>query len=504
MIDIAFDQYQRYKTTEIIVNALKEYHKLKSIKIIEVGANEHKNLEKFLDKDDIYYLDINIPKNLENDSRYILGDATNLVNIRDNEYDMVVALDVYEHIPDDKREDFLKELDRVSKYGVMICAPFNYKHVEDAEVRANEYFKSLTGENFIWLKEHIDEKLPSIDKTNDIIRNMNRKLINFEHGDIYLWEKLIKCHFFSAEFRETTGYRTLIDKFYNTNIFLNDVGNKNYRTFIVYSVDELCINFVDDILNSHFIKGYDLKDLNLLNELTRELDHIGYTNRINNINRNQLLDEPQYELVYYIKDEITGNYTEENSIKKTIDSKRVIDRVQILEMQKFDEIRIDPISSNCIISNLNIYTVKDNSRIDLNIKYTNCDIKFEDIYFFGTNDPQIYVDINNIEVDSLFLSYDLIDYDDKSINDMVSILIKHKLRIDKITKKIENTTREVEILNKKIVGKDDRIELLNQSVLNKDQEIDLLKQSLLCVEEKINRIENSRLYKVIFKIKSFI
>ena len=499
MIDIPFDQYQRYKTTEIMVNSLKEYHKLNKIKIIEVGANEHKNLERFLVNDDIYYLDISIPKHLENDPKYILGDATNLMNIKDNEYDMVVALDVYEHIPEIKREKFLTELDRVSKYGVIICAPFNFKHVEDAEVRANEYYKSITGEDFIWLKEHIDEKLPSLEFTNKIIKNIIRRaFFNFEHGDIYLWEKLIKCHFYASRFDGLIEYRKLIDKLYNQDMFLCDVSKNNYRTFIMYSDDNLAVKFVESKIDELFSSEYKDKDIILLNELLSDLVCINNVNLINQKNQNK---EIIYNLVYYIKEKQQIEYSESNKISKEIKQSKINSQLDLSMYNLDNEIRIDPISCNCIISIEDIYTIKENKRIDLKIKNTNCDIKFGNKYFFSTNDPQIYLDLNNICIDKLFFNYTLINHDDESINEIISILLNEYEKIKNLNKQLNDKSNFIKGLNVELDNNKTIIEELKSSLESKKQNIKELSTKSDILEQKINEIENSRSWRLIKNIK---
>lgn len=95
MIDILFDQYQRYNNVANLINNLREAGQ--TFSILEVGANEHQNLEKFLPEDHITYLDIQLPDNLKDNPKYLLGDATSM-EFPDNKYNIVVALDVFEHI----------------------------------------------------------------------------------------------------------------------------------------------------------------------------------------------------------------------------------------------------------------------------------------------------------------------------------------------------------------------------------------------------------------------
>lgn len=96
MNQIPFDQFQRYNNVQKIINNLRSQNQ--TFRILEVGANEHQNLEGFLPSDLITYLDISLPKELQLNPKYILGDATQM-EFEDDAYDIVVALDVFEHIP---------------------------------------------------------------------------------------------------------------------------------------------------------------------------------------------------------------------------------------------------------------------------------------------------------------------------------------------------------------------------------------------------------------------
>lgn len=494
MIDVPFDQYQRYKTTEMVVTSLKMYHNLDSLKIIEVGANEHKNLEKFLEKDEIYYLDIQIPKHLKDDPRYILGDATNLVNIKDNEYDMVVALDVYEHIPKDKREDFLKELDRISKYGAMVCAPFNFEYVESAEIRANEYFNQLTGEDYIWLKEHIEEGLPCLQNTKDILKKLGKQFMSFGHGDIYLWERLIKCHFYVCRFNETLEYRKLIDKLYNSEIFNSDISERNYREFILYSNDKLSLESIDRNIKDMFNKHENTKNIDLLSSLIKDIESITNVKMLNRIEIKNKGEQALKELTYYIRSKDEELYSENKTIKIKIKSQKIIDKIDLSNYNIGTEIRIDPINCNCIIDILDIYTIKDNKRIDLEITRTNCDISYGNRYFYSTNDPQIYVDLKSIDIDNIYFSCILIDSDNKYIEDMIDTI--HKINLDK--------DKNINELTSKLETKDASIKEFEKEIHYRELIVDELKTRIKVLENYVHKIESSRSWKILKKVKSIL
>lgn len=493
MTNIPFDQYQRYKIAEIIINLYKDYYKIKQLKILEVGANEHKNLEKFLPSDEIYYLDIDLPDNLINDPKYILGDATNLLDIYDKEYDISIALDVYEHIPNKKRNDFLSELKRVSKYGVIICAPFNKSYVNEAEIRSNEYFKSLTGEDFIWLKEHIDEKLPYLDETNNMIINLNYSYINFGHGDIYLWEKLMKYHFFVSYYNDIERARELVDNFYNENIFYNDIGDKNYRTFITYSSDDKLLNFINDSLKNIF--GYkdsiDDKILfldYLINESknTLSIKFIGDRYEKNLINK--------YEMVCYIKDNKNFEFNENYTIRKNIVSNVVYEVIAFDSYSGLKEIRIDPINSNCILTDIEIYSLVDGNRVDIEIIHSNADLKINNMLGFLSCDPQIYLGLDNKNINNLNVSYKLLDYDSDNVSKLINSL----------SESIKAVEKELEKLNNELVNFNKENVLLNNVISDKNIILSNYEERLRVQENELSAIKNSRGWKILTKIKRLI
>ena len=91
-MSIIFDQYQRYKNAQKIIDSARKEGQI--FKILEVGANEHKDLEKFLPNDKITYLDVKLSDEMKKDPAYVLGDATQM-EFEDNAYDIVIALDVF-------------------------------------------------------------------------------------------------------------------------------------------------------------------------------------------------------------------------------------------------------------------------------------------------------------------------------------------------------------------------------------------------------------------------
>lgn len=324
----AFDQYQRYKHIEEIINLVRKNEKHT---ILEVGANEHKNLQKFLPNDEITYLDIEVPEHLLNDPQYVQADATNMPEILDGTFDFVIALDVFEHIPPNLRENFVKELHRVSKKGVVIAAPFNSKAVENAEVRANHYFKQLYGSGFRWLEEHRENGLPEVKETTDFYLNNNLNFITFEHGSLDIWEKMIDLHFLFANKSQFHDSRFLIDDYYNHQLYEIDYGIENYRTFFVTMKDIEELSTVKLAIDNRISKSnedpHKKEHLNWLDDQLKNVYSIQKNEEMTVI-QNQLVNQQTVLQEKFVE----GSLKIENTIKAL----EVKEQLKLLENQNLE------------------------------------------------------------------------------------------------------------------------------------------------------------------------
>lgn len=230
MKNISFDQYQRYKNVAEIVESMRGTKR--KLKILEVGANEHRNLEQFLPEDEIKYLDIELPEELQNHPDYILGDATEM-EFSNGSFDVVVALDVYEHIPPSKRNRFISELNRVSSKLFVLTAPFKSEKVSEAEQRVNSIFKTLFNINFRWLDEHFENGLPEEEELEELLNSLGVYFQKISHGSLSIWETMMSIHFFAAQKSELLVYREEIDGFYNKHLYSKDYTSDSYRKIYV-------------------------------------------------------------------------------------------------------------------------------------------------------------------------------------------------------------------------------------------------------------------------------
>jgi ubiquinone/menaquinone biosynthesis C-methylase UbiE/cell division protein FtsB len=306
MKTVPFDQYQRYNNAAEIINNTRQ-HPGESFRILEVGANEHQNLEYFLPNDDIKYLDIQLPEGLLNNPKYVLGDATEM-NFEDGAFDIIIALDVFEHIPPERRNNFIDELYRVSSKGFVISAPFQTTKVVQAEKRLNSLFRTLFNQDYTWLWEHKEYGLPLQSDLEDYLLKNNMVYNILSHGDIQIWEKLMGLHFISIIHPSLIEYRKNLDEYYNQHLFSIDytpVADSYRKIFIIEKNNSSLRQYVKANI------GLNSIDLDQFNDMVSFFYQL-VTVFILSKTQTALADIPKDRIQIFF--EQNGEYSEKNSL----------------------------------------------------------------------------------------------------------------------------------------------------------------------------------------------
>lgn len=428
VINIPFDQYQRYKTTSDIINKCRCENE--KFRILEVGANAHRNLEKFLPHDNIIYIDIDFPDETQCNNM-IKGDATDM-EFEDNSFDIIVALDVYEHIPAERRDLFLKEINRVAKNGFIIGAPFNYDKTREAEYRVNALYKSLYGSDFIWLKEHIANSLPDGSKTKKFLNLNEIPYIILYHGNIDIWEKLMSMYFLSVKNEASQNYKKELDSFYNKYIYpvdFSDSGENVYRSFVIggYISQNKALQ---ELLKYNDIEIREKEYARLLNLCGNFLNILNEKNRIN-----EELNE--YVEVFVDDKNFKINLFEENIISDKFYERYIpFDNINIK-----NGVRIDPCNKKCLIYIENIF-LKHNEQVIIAEFVTNATIQSSKVFYFAEDDPQIQItNCVGKELTGIIIKFKYLQYNDINI-EPISCLIKMSAEnIDTEKKHMDSQTR---------------------------------------------------------------
>jgi glycosyltransferase involved in cell wall biosynthesis len=78
----------------------------------------------------------------------------------DAAFDVVVAVEVLEHVPPAQRPGFIRELQRVSRQATIVCCPVNTPEVVEAERQFSSFAKKASGRDVDFLVEHLEHGLP--------------------------------------------------------------------------------------------------------------------------------------------------------------------------------------------------------------------------------------------------------------------------------------------------------------------------------------------------------
>ena len=224
-----FDQYQRYKLISDIINKFRNSQK--KFKILDVGAGIEGNLKKFLPMDEIYFLDKEYSSEYSQKGNFIFGDILN--KELNEDFDFIVAIDVYEHISAVDRKKFIDILIASSNIGTIIAAPFDQENVKNCEFFANEMYKASHGSDYIWLKEHIANGLPALNLTIDLIEKNNLYPIIIPNGYLPRWFEMISLSLLTEGRPEFSRMILQLNEFYNQNYYQCDNRDPSYRQILI-------------------------------------------------------------------------------------------------------------------------------------------------------------------------------------------------------------------------------------------------------------------------------
>ncbi len=226
---LPFDQYQRYRMVADIINRFRGGDERFSI--IDVGAGYEENLKKFLPGDNIYCLDKDYPESLLQKGNFISGGFTRLST--EEKYDFVVSMDCYEHIAPADRELFIDRLAGTSKMATIIAAPFDTEGVSEMEMRANELYRVARGTDYKWLKEHIQNGLPSLDFTLRLVKSRGFEPAIVPNGYLERWIEMMPIYLLAGERSEFSEILRALSIFYNVNFYLDDNKGPAYRHVLI-------------------------------------------------------------------------------------------------------------------------------------------------------------------------------------------------------------------------------------------------------------------------------
>src|SRR5215210_5147642 len=242
-LNLPFDQHQRYRIVADVIERLRGNSG--PLQILDVGGGEGIILN-FLSEDRVTILE---QSDVEGVPDFVKGDATALP-FEDEAFDFVVSVDVYEHIRAEVRDRYLSELRRTARRGVLLAAPFDSDAVRAAELLANEFHRAMHLEDNVWLREHAENGLPSLEDAKRFFEGHDDTVSVLPNGYIPHWLAMICLTFYSSKLEgELSGISEQVNAFYNEFMYELDNTEPCYR-FLLVSLKEPADAHLDELASS--------------------------------------------------------------------------------------------------------------------------------------------------------------------------------------------------------------------------------------------------------------
>ena len=404
---IPFDQYQRYQTIANVISFYRQKNSNEIFSVLEIGSNEHKDLRLFLPNDKIVFTDMVLTDTMRQDPEFQQADGTNLP-YADNSFDFVVAADVLEHIPEDRRKLFFSELNRVAEKCVVVCFPYANQEIADAESRINTYYKTLFGEDYRWLLEHRQNGLPDLEKLE---QNLGTNYIfeKFFHGNIQLWEKLYYVQLDPCVKYEVIQYVNEINHFYNQNVYWSDINGTCYRVFYTFTKTEKEQQQLSKWIRQTWKvqSQCNEKFLETLLQIQGKIYQYAEKN----------MDNGDGCATVYWANEKHG-YQQDKIYQYTYGDTENDVRLKFTLPEQVSSLRFDPMEMPCIVEDLHTYSDKGTLKA-----VPENGIEFEGKYIFLENDPRFQIIIDEKSISQLDLRARVIPLSYPEQRELLSLFI---------------------------------------------------------------------------------
>ena len=152
---------------------------------------------------------------------------------KDKEFSVVCAIDVFEHVPQNKRHFFLEELLRVARDRVLLSFPVGTKRHIEYEFQIQKWLLQRKL-NVDYLKEHLKFGLPTFNQIRDLTKSLKPQI--HYSGNLEINKLLFRVHVFDPKIkvlRKIIHYLKLIIYFLTNPLLYAMLAQRKYSEDVV-------------------------------------------------------------------------------------------------------------------------------------------------------------------------------------------------------------------------------------------------------------------------------
>src|SRR3990172_5900183 len=238
LLGLPFDHHERYALTQRIVSYLWPTVGRDPLRVLEVGGHSSA-LKYFLPDDSIVLADIETPGTVTGlpfrFDAYFRASGTKLP-FRDASFDLVIALDTLEHVPDEARPAFMNELVRVSSRCVILNGPTYHPATALAGQRLAPFLQRALSWESRFLQEHLELGLPRPEDIEHALSEQRVPFVTIANGNLTLWLAMNALKNYVHALPDGDQVSKALDRTYNRLLAPRDFGGLTYRT--AYVIDK--------------------------------------------------------------------------------------------------------------------------------------------------------------------------------------------------------------------------------------------------------------------------
>lgn len=238
LLDLPFDQYQRYRIAGDILRTLGEHGVLPTAPaILDVGGYPGL-LPRFVEAPGArtVVLDV-VPETAsarQYGYNYVIGSGMQLP-FPDGSFDCVVSLDTLEHVPAAARPVLLAEMQRVGRTAALFIGPVHREETALAEELLFDYIQWLLKARQEQLAEHRGYGLPDFAATQAAFVEAGWSTLTLSAGNLYNWLFMMVAKHYLISFHDgqAAEFERRLDHFYNLTFSPGDHQDPAYRGVLV-------------------------------------------------------------------------------------------------------------------------------------------------------------------------------------------------------------------------------------------------------------------------------